>query len=110
MSAGNRQHKVTSMMNARTFRYRIVSVALLAAMINFAPVHAHAASKEIIQLQDQVNQLLDMMQRLQSTVDTKMGVIQHLVEQTADNANRMSSAVNDLQQKIAAQNEALSGK
>lgn len=98
------------MINAHTFRYRIASVALLAAIINFAPVHAHAASKEIIQLQDQVNQLLDMVQRLQSTVDTKMGVIQHLVEQTADNANRMSSAVNDLQQKIAAQNEALSGK
>src|SRR6185437_10654327 len=55
-------------------------------------------------------QLLDMVQRLQSTMDTRFGVIQHLVEQTADSTNRMSTAVNDLQQKIAAQNEALSGK
>jgi TolA-binding protein len=73
-------------------------------------MRAHAASKEIIALQTQVQQLLDMVQRLQSTMDSRFGVIQHLVEQTADSTNRMASTVNDLQQKIAAQNEAISGK
>jgi tol-pal system protein YbgF len=50
------------------------------------------------------------MQRLQSTLDTRFGVLQHLVEQTADNANQMSQTVNALQQKINQQSDGLSGK
>lgn len=98
------------MQNVRTFRNRLLAAALLGTVFSLAPVRAHAASKEIIELQTQVQQLLDMVQRLQSTLDTRFGVIQHLVEQTADNANRMTSAVDQLQQKIASQNEAISGK
>ena len=64
----------------------------------------------MVELQTQVQQLLDMMQRLQSTLDTRFGVLQHLVEQTADNANQMSQTVNALQQKINQQNDGLSGK
>ncbi|MGA7255257.1 MAG: hypothetical protein WBX09_01325, partial [Terracidiphilus sp.] len=59
------------MMNTRTLRHRLLAAALLAAMVNLAPVHARAASKEIIALQTQVQQLLDMVQRLQSTLDTR---------------------------------------
>jgi TolA-binding protein len=51
-----------------------------------------------------------MMQRLQSTMDTRFGVLQHLAQQTADNATEMSATVNALQQKINAQNEAGNGK
>jgi TolA-binding protein len=98
------------MSNARTTRNCFLAATLVVAVLTFAPVRAHAASKEIVELQTQVQQLLDMMQRLQSTVDTRFGVLQHLVEQTSDNANRMSSAVDALQQKIATQNEAMSGK
>jgi tol-pal system protein YbgF len=75
-----------------------------------APIPAHAASKEIIELQTQVQQLLDMVQRLQSTFDSRFSVLQHLAEQTADDANRMTATVNSLQQKINAQAEAVSGK
>jgi tol-pal system protein YbgF len=98
------------MQTLRKFSTRLLAVALLAMLVNLMPLRAHAVSKEIVELQTQVQQLLDMMQRLQSTMDTRFGVIQHLVEQTADSTNRMSSAVSDLQQKIAAQNEGLSGK
>ena len=98
------------MQRFRKVSTRLFAAVLLVALVNLAPVRAHAVSKEIVELQTQVQQLLDMMQRLQSTMDTRFGVIQHLVEQSADNANRMSSAVSDLQQKIAAQNEGLSGK
>jgi TolA-binding protein len=96
----------------RTFnlRHRSVAVAALTAILAFAPVRAHAASKEIIALQTQVQQLLDMVQRMQSTMDTKFGVLQHLVEQTADNANQMTQTVNALQQKLNQQTDALSGK
>lgn len=98
------------MQNVRSLRTRILAVALLASLPFAAPPRAHAASKEIIELQTQVQQLLDMVQRLQSTLDAKFGVLQNLVEQSTDNVNRMSAAVDALQQKVAAQNEALSGK
>jgi tol-pal system protein YbgF len=95
---------------ARPLRHRILAVALLGAAINFVPMPAHAASKEIIELQTQVNQLLDMVQRLQSTLDSRFGALQQMVEHAVDNTNRMTAAVDQLQQKIAAQNEAISGK
>ena len=83
---------------------------MFAVVLASAPVPAHAVSKEIIELQTQVQQLLDMVQRLQSTLDTRFGVLQNLAQQTADQAKQMSTAVNDLQQKLNAQNEAASGK
>jgi len=89
------------------------SVTIIATTILFLcsiPTRAHAASKEIIQLQTQVQQLLDMVQRIQSTLDTKFGVLQNLAQQTADQATQMSATVNTLQQKLNAQNEALGGK
>jgi tol-pal system protein YbgF len=98
------------MQTASTLRHRFVTGAILATVVVFAPLRAHAASKEIIELQTQVQQLLDMVQRMQSTLDTRFGVLQHLVEQTADNANQMTATVNSLQQKINSQNEAIGGK
>ena len=91
-------------------RNRLLAAALFAVVLATAPVRAHAVSKEIIELQTQVQQLLDMVQRLQSTLDTRFGVLQNLAQQTADQAKQMSVAVNDLQQKISVQNEAAGGK
>lgn len=81
-------------------------------MLMLAPagVPAHAVSKEIVELQTQVQQLLDMMQRLQSTMDSKFGVLQNLTQQTADAASQMQTTVKDLQQKLNAQSEAVNGK
>src|SRR5580658_8326552 len=95
---------------ARILRNPLLAATALAMVFAAMPAPAHAASKEIIELQTQVQQLLDMMQRLQSTMDTRFGVIQHLVEQTADNSNQMSVTVNALQQKITAQSEGNGGK
>src|SRR5665811_799210 len=95
---------------AHTLRNRLLAAGLFAMLLASAPVPAHAASKEIIELQTQVQQLLDMVQRIQSTLDQRFGVLQHLVEQTADNANQMNATVNTLQQKINAQNDAVGGK
>lgn len=83
---------------------------MLAVVLGSAPRPAHATSKEIIELQTQVQQLLDMVQRLQSTLDTRFGVLQHLAEQTADDANRMTATVNALQQKLSVQSESVNGK
>jgi TolA-binding protein len=78
-------------------------------LVSFA-APAHAVSKEIVELQTQVQQLTDMVQRLQSTLDTRFGVLQHLAEQTADEANQMTAAVNTLEQKLNAQSDAVNGK
>ncbi|HET7102588.1 MAG TPA: transporter, partial [Terracidiphilus sp.] len=91
-------------------RNRFIAAAMLAALVGLAPVRAHAVAKEIIQLQTQVQQLLDMVQRLQSTMDTRFAVLQNLAQQTTDEANKMTAAVSNLQQKINAQETALNGK
>ncbi len=61
-------------------RNRFIAAAAVAMLLAAVPAPARATSKEIIELQTQVQQLLDMVQRLQSTVDNRFGVIQHLVE------------------------------
>ena len=98
------------MLNANKLRNRLLAAALFAMLLASAPMPARAASKEIIELQTQVQQLLDMVQRLQSTLDGRFGVLQHLVEQAADNSNQMTATVNALQQKINAQSESGNGK
>ncbi|MDR3726450.1 MAG: tetratricopeptide repeat protein [Terracidiphilus sp.] len=98
------------MQTTRTFRNRLLSAAVLGMLLVSSSLPAHAASKEIIELQTQVQQLMDMVQRIQSTLDTRLGVITHLAEQTADDANRVTATVNALQAKINAQNEAGGGK
>jgi tol-pal system protein YbgF len=97
-------------MHTRTLRNRFLAAAMTAMVLVSLPAPVRAASKEIIELQTQVQQLLDMVQRLQSTMDTRFAVLQHLAEQTADNANQMAASVTALQQKIAAQSDANNGK
>lgn len=97
-------------MKARTVRNRLLAAAALLVLLGSTSVPAHAVSKEIVQLQTQVQQLLDMVQRLQSTVDTKFAVMQNLAQQTADQASQMTQTVNALQQKLDAQAQAENGK
>lgn len=98
------------MLRSRPIRNRLLAAAALVLLLAPAGVPAFAVSKEIVALQTQVQQLLDMVQRLQSTVDTRFGVLQNLSQQTADEANQMTAAVNDLQKKLNAQNDAMNGK
>jgi TolA-binding protein len=89
---------------------RLLGAALSCLLVLPAAAPAHAASKEIVELQTQVQQLLDQVQRLQSTMDSHFGVMQHLAEQTADAANQVTSTVSAIQQKLNAQNDAVNGK
>jgi TolA-binding protein len=98
------------MQKTRILRNRLLAAAVIASIFLCLPLPARAASKEIVELQTQVQQLLDSVQRIQSTLDARLGVIQHLAEQTADDANRMTAVVTALQQKIAAQSDTINGK
>ncbi|HUB30103.1 MAG TPA: tetratricopeptide repeat protein [Terracidiphilus sp.] len=97
-------------MRNRSHRNGLIATAALLFVASVAPVRAHAVSKETIQMQTQIQQLLDMVQRLQTTMDTKFAVLQNLAQQTADQATQMNATVNTLQQKMNTQVESLGGK
>ncbi len=82
-------------------RQKHVLLSLAAVLFLAAASPAFAVSKEIIQLQTQVQTLSDQVARLQQSMDQSMGVMKNLVEQSADSVNKMSVTVNNLQQKLA---------
>jgi tol-pal system protein YbgF len=77
----------------------------LTAVALFALPNAFAVSKEMVQLQTQVQQLQDMVQHLQTSNDERMGVIVNLVQQNTDNVNKMMAAFNALQMTLRTENE-----
>lgn len=93
---------------ARTHKLHWAMVGTL--LLALPAVPAHAASKEIIQIQTQVQQLVEMVQRLQSTVDSHFGQMENLVQQSTANVAQMSTALNAMQQKLNAQTDATNGK
>jgi tol-pal system protein YbgF len=82
---------------------RLTALALFA--LPSALPHAFAVSKEMVQLQTQVQQLQDMVQHLQTSNDERMGVLVNLVQQNTDNMNKMMASVNALQATLKADNE-----
>jgi len=79
-------------------RSKVAAFAI--ATLIFSSVHpAFAASKEIIQLQTQVQTLSDQVARMQQSMDERMGVLRNLVEQSTDSVNKMSTAVSDMQRR-----------
>ena len=86
------------------FRPYNLRLAALALVILGLPLEsAHAESKDMIQLQTQIQQLQDAVARLQQSNDERMGVLKDLVQQTADSVNKMSVVITGLQ--LGAQNQ-----
>lgn len=75
----------------------------IAAFMLATVIPALGANKDMIQLQTQVQSLQDQVARMQQSIDMNMGVMKNLVEQSADSVNKMSTTVNDLQQKMQGQ-------
>jgi tol-pal system protein YbgF len=87
----------------------------LVLWIGLAP--AYGASKEIIQLQTQVEQLQKQMTQMTQSFNERMGVMKNLVEQNTDVANKLNTTLKDLtasinkqQQDRAAQVDQISGQ
>ncbi len=91
-------------------RLRSASLALALLAAGAMPYRAFAVSKEMVQLQTQIQQLQDAVARLQQSNDERMGVMRDLVQQTADSVNKMSVSVGNLQQQMRTQNEGEAGK
>lgn len=94
-----------------TMRKSLKTLALLAAVGLFYPVpRAHAVSKEIIQLQTQVQALQDAIAHLQQTNDEQLGALMHTMQQTADNMNKVNQTISTLQTALQAQEQAGGGQ
>jgi tol-pal system protein YbgF len=77
--------------------HRISSVLALPAILWLGVVPAWGVSKEMIQLQTQVQQLQEQMTAMQRSFDERMGVMKNLVEQDA------AAALNTLQAALQKQ-------
>jgi tol-pal system protein YbgF len=87
---------------------RIQLVAALFLTTCIAP--AYGASKEIIELQTQVEQLQHQMTQMKQSFDERMGVMKNLLEQNTDVTNKVTTAINGLQASINKQQQDRSGQ
>jgi len=71
---------------------------------------AYGASKEIIELQTQVEQLQHQMTQMKQSFDERMGVMRNLLEQNTDVTNKVTTAINGLQASINKQQQDRSGQ
>src|SRR6202167_6124074 len=86
-------------MNLRRFS----AVLALLSTLWLAVTPASGASKEMVQLQTQVQQLQEQMTAMQRSFDERMGVMKNLVEQNTDAVNKVATALNGLQTTLAKQ-------
>ncbi len=71
---------------------------------------AFGVSKEMVQLQTQVQQLQEQMTAMQRGFDERMGVMNNLVQQDADAVNKVGAAITALQNAIQKQQSDSGGR
>jgi tol-pal system protein YbgF len=94
---------------SRLSRSLLIAPAM-AAMLSWPAVPAHAANKDMVQLQTQVQQLQEQMTAMKTSFDERMGVMKNLVEQNTDASNKTTAAITTLQQTLQKQQGDSSGK
>jgi len=82
---------------------RVFAGLALFSMLWFTTAPAWAVSKEMVQLQTQVQQLQEQMTAMQRSFDERMGVMKNLVEQDTDAVNKVANALTALQTTLAKQ-------
>jgi tol-pal system protein YbgF len=65
-----------------------------------SPAPANAVSREIIELQQQISQVLQQQQDLRSTVDTNSATLKTLVQQSLDGVNQLNSQMGSMQKTV----------
>jgi len=84
-------------------RHRISAVLALFLVLSLAVGPVSGASKEMVQLQTQVQQLQEQMTAMQRSFDERMGVMKNLVEQNTDAVSKVATALYGLQTTLAKQ-------
>jgi tol-pal system protein YbgF len=82
-------------------RYSLVLTLL--GMLAAGVTPAWGVNKDMVQLQTQVQDLQDRIAHMQQSFDERMGVLQHLIEQSTDRANKVAASVTDLQTTLQKQ-------
>jgi tol-pal system protein YbgF len=82
---------------------RYSALLALVSMLWLTITPAWGASKEMIQLQTQVQQLQEQMTAMQRSFDERMGVMKNLVEADTDAVNKVSAAMTALQTALQKQ-------
>ena len=82
---------------------RLSAVLALLLTLGVAVAPAWGVSKEMIQLQTQVQQLQEQMTAMQRGFDERMGVMKNLVEQDTDAVNKVAIALSALQTTLQKQ-------
>jgi tol-pal system protein YbgF len=84
-------------------RHRVSAFFALWLVLWLSVAPAWGASKEMIQLQTQVQQLQEQMTAMQRSFDERMGVMKNLVEQDTDAVNKVVGVLNTLQTTLQKQ-------
>jgi tol-pal system protein YbgF len=93
-------------MNCRKF----TTVAITVLMVGALATPAFAVSREIVQLQTQVQDLADRMAKMQQSFDESMGVMRSLIEHSTDTVNKLSESVQTMQNTLQQQSGDSQGK
>jgi tol-pal system protein YbgF len=84
-------------------RTQRLSTILALLLLVWLAAPAWGVSREIVQLQTQVQALQDQMTHMQQSFDERMGVMKNLVEQSTDSMNKVAASVTDLQGSLQKQ-------
>src|ERR1700722_16054337 len=82
----------------KLYRFLAIGVLLIGFGANLTP--AWGVSKEIIQLQTQVQALQDQMTHMQQSFDERMGVMKNLMDRDTDSMNKVAAAITSLQTSL----------
>ncbi len=82
---------------------RYLLVLALLTLLSAGVTPAWGVNKDMVQLQTQVQDLQDRIAHMQQSFDERMGVLQHLIEQSTDRANKVATSVTDLQSTLQKQ-------
>src|SRR6266481_2282134 len=85
-----------------------IAFSILGAALATTP--SFAVSKEILQLQTQMQMMQDQMTSMQRSFDERMGVMRNLVEQNTDTMNKIAGSIDKLQTSLQKQNTDGAGK
>jgi tol-pal system protein YbgF len=89
---------------------RLCTLLALLSTFCLAVTPAFGVSKEMVQLQTQVQQLQEQMTAMQRSFDERMGVMNNLVEKDTDTVNKVAAAITALQTTLEKQQGDSSGK
>jgi tol-pal system protein YbgF len=87
-------------------RTRAIALAIMAVAVGalagslLSPRPTGAVSKELVQLQDQVSQLLQGQQSLRSTIDANNASMHTLIQQSLDSVSAMNVQMGNLQKNV----------